>query len=309
MKIAAAVTLGICLGTGVSAAAAPVGQFQDVWGRVTVERGQRPATTGRLFLQLEREDVVRVGAGGRAEILLFQSGARFALGANSAVRVMPAQLRRLAGPEPRPLGQARQPFAGPRASSLPRRPVPQRLLGFVVRQGGEELLGPRHPQPHGAVRGGEPEAKPSVAVTLRWEGPIEGDSLRLQINDDERTLFRTVLPPTTREFSLPKGVLRPGRWYAWRVMAIQDGSSRQECSALLRLLLPEERATLERLEREAAQARAAEPVHPAPLLLLAQCYEGWGMFADARAAYHAVRRLRPDDAGVAAALQRLPAAK
>src|SRR5207244_2823369 len=94
--------------------------------------------------------------------------------------------------------------------------------------------------------------------------------------------------------------------YLWFVTAVSGPRNGRSCGGLLRLLTPEESAAVERQEKAAAAARAAAPDDPAPLLLLAQTYERWGLADAARAAYQDALRLRPGDPGVQAAVKSLP---
>ena len=107
------------------------------------------------------------------------------------------------------------------------------------------------------------------------------------------------------EFTVPAGLLKPGEFYVWSVTALNGGDAGTKCRALVRVLLADERAEVERLEKETADAGAAAPDNPAPTLLLAQVYERLGMYDDALAAYEAARKLRPDDPGIQSALKHL----
>lgn len=234
-------------------------------------------------------------SGGSAEVVLFRTGARFLLSGASTARVEPAGLQPGSGSAPKPL-----PRLGPdlvRRINTPARRISPAILGVLVRGTEDPVLGPRGPSPNGAVR-----AEP---VTLRWAGPVEADQQHLVISNGMHTVHQAELPPAAREFRVPRGILRPGHEYVWSVTAVRDGVSGRQCRALLRILLPAERAEVARWEREAAAARSSAPDSPSYLLLLAEAYERLGLVDDARSAYEKVLRLRPDDAGVQAALQHL----
>jgi tetratricopeptide repeat protein len=273
-----------------------VGQLLNVAGRVEIRHGQRPAQKGMLLSPLRNGDLLVARGGASAEVVLFQNGARFLLPARSAAQVEPTALKPRAGPIPKRLKGLSLDFL--RQMNRPPSQVGPRILGALVRETGDALLGPRHPSPNGAVR--------RAPATLRWAGPVEAGQLRLRISDGERTIHRADLPPTAREYQVPAGVLRPGEYYVWSVMAVRGGVSGQRCRALLRVVPPDEEAAVERMEKETAAARALAPNDPSPLLLIAEAYERLGLFDDARSTYQAVLKLRPGDPGVQAALKQLP---
>lgn len=264
-------------------------------GSVVVQHTGQPSQRGTLLFPLQAGDIVTVRPGGSAELVLFENGARYALPAGTAARVEAARVRTRSGPAPKPLRSVSLDFVRP--LGRPPRPVSPRLLGVLVRDVGDPTLGPRQPAPNGAVRAGP--------VSLHWAGPVEGEQLRLQIRDEQQAVHRAELPASAREYRVPDGVLRPGEYYVWSVTAVHAGESGPRCRALLRMLSPGERTALDRVEQETTAARAAAPDDTAPPLLLAQVYEQYGLFAEARAAYQNVLRLRPGDEGVQAALKRL----
>jgi hypothetical protein len=272
-----------------------VGQLLNVAGRVEVQRGKQPAVAGTLLFQLDKGDVLTLRAGGSAQVVLFKDGARFALSEGSSARVAADGLEPLGGPKPQSMAGLSSTFV--HRMNAPTRQVSPRILGVLVRETGNETLGPRRPSPNGAVR-----AKP---VVLHWAGPVEGEVLRLVISDGEKAVHRAELPPSAREFPVPDTLLKPGEFYVWSVTAVHGGDTGPKCRALVRVLLPEERSEIERLEKESAEARAAAPDDPAPLLLLAQVYERLGMYDEALTTYESARRLRPDDTGVRDAVKRL----
>jgi tetratricopeptide (TPR) repeat protein len=272
-----------------------VGQLLNVTGRVDVQRGKQAVMKGTLLFQLEKGDVLTSRAGGAAEVVLFKDGARFGLPAGSSARVGAAGLEAVSGPKPQALAGLSTTFV--RRMNAPARQVSPRILGVLVRPVQDPTLGPRQPSPHGAVR--------MAPVVLHWLGPVEGEALRLVISDGENAVLREELKPTAREFTVPEGKLKPGEFYVWSVTAVHGGDASVKCRALVRVLTPEERTEVERLEKETAVALAAAPDNPAPTLLLAQVYERLGMYDDALAAYEAARKLRPEDTGVKDALKRL----
>ncbi len=268
-------------------AAQIVGQLLNVRGEVAIQRGRQRPQHAETGSQLRPADRVTT-RGGAAEVVLFRDGQRFELLSGSTVRVGPAVVSGVSGAPPHRLGAISPTFR--QALRTPGAPVPQRIMGLVIRSAGEEALGPARPTPNGAVR--------EETATLRWEGPIEGDRLVLQVSDGMAVVHRIELPAAARSYMLPGHLLHPGRWYVWFVTAIRDGAAGQKCYALLRVLTPDERALLGRTEREAAAN------DPALLLLRAQLAERLGLFDEARAGYQAVLRLRPEDAGMQAALKR-----
>jgi tetratricopeptide repeat protein len=284
----------VLLAAGAFAAAGPAGQLLDVQGRVQIRHGSQPPRAGGLLAELQPGDTLKV-VSGRAEVVLFPAGARFALSAGSAVRVQASRLQRLAGPPPRALPPASQPFAQP--LSVARRPIPQKLLGVITRGGGEDTQGPHHLSPHGAVR--------QPPVVLRWEGPVEGEQLEVQISNGDQIVHRASLPGTARSCEVPAGVLKPGPWYAWFVTAAGSAEGPRKEYALLRLLTSDERQALAREEHPTDPARSAAAGSPAAEMRLAQLYERLGLFPEARTHYLAVQRLRPDDPGAREALARL----
>jgi hypothetical protein len=288
-----ALLLSLSLASWLWAASGAVGQLLDVQGRVEIRHGRGAVKVGGLLTELQTGDIARV-VRGRAVLVLFANGARFALSAGSAARVGPSALQRLAGPLPRALSPAAQPFAQPLA--VARRPIPQKLLGVITR-GEDPTLGPRHLSPHGAVR--------QPPVTLRWEGPIEGEQVVLQVSDGDHVVYRVSLPATARSHELPAGAVKPGPWYGWVVTAVQSGESGHRGHALLRLLTPEERQALAQEESRAAASESGGADEPVWTMRRAELDERLGLFDEARALYLQVRRLRPEDAAVREALSRL----
>jgi tetratricopeptide repeat protein len=282
-----------------SSPAPPVaGQVLNVAGRVEIQRAGQPVQKGTLLFQLRRGDLLKVQEGGSAEVVLFQNGARYRLSGAATARVELADLKAASGTAPHPLHSLSPTFT--RRMQTGSRPVSPRFLGVLVRDPGDPTQGPRNPSPNGAL--------PAPPVTLRWDGPIGGDSLRVQISDGEQTIHRAELPPTERAYQVPNGILRPGQYYVWSVTTLHGGDAGARCRALLRILAPDEQKELNRLKQETAAARAAAPDNPASLLLLAQAYERFGLFDAARTTYQEVLRVRPEEPGVRAALQQLRAA-
>jgi Flp pilus assembly protein TadD len=142
-------------------------------------------------------------------------------------------------------------------------------------------------------------------VTLRWDGPIQGDRLVLRIRDEKRIVHRAELKPTVRAYTVPSSALSTGPWYVWSVTAAGEEEDPLSCYAKLRVLTRQERMALEQEERLVAAARASAPDQPAAPMRLALLYERLGMFEQARAACEAAQRLRPEDPAVRAALTRL----
>jgi hypothetical protein len=271
------------------------GQLLNVRGHVSVQRAGGPVMNGSLLFQLLPGDLLRVGDGGSAEVILFQNGARFLLFGAGAARVAPGGLKPVSGAAPRAVGRVSA--ASLVGLNTPSRAISPRFLGVLVRDRGDPTVGPRDPSPNGAVR--------RAPVTLRWAGPVEGESLRLQISDGERIVHRADLPQAAREYRVDPGLLQPGQYYVWSVTAIRQGESGPRCRALLRLLTADERTKLEQLERETAAARRSSPDNPASLLLMAQAYERLSLFEEARSAYAEVLRMRPGEPAVHAAVKRL----
>jgi hypothetical protein len=290
-----AVLLPLCFSLVSAAPPGAVGQLLDVKGSVEIERARQPVRRGTLLLQLEQGDLLRLREGGSAQVVLFRNGARFSLSGTTTARVGLTDLKPVVGAAPHALRRLSPALAS--GMSRPIRPISPRFLGVLVRDPGEPGVGPRDPSPNGAVRG--------APVTLRWAGPVEGEGLRLQIRDGEQTIHSVELPPMAREYQVAAGLLRPGQYYVWSVIAVREGESGPRCRALLRLLAPGEKAELEELERESAGARTSSPDTPASLLLLAQAYERFGLLDDAQTAYQEALHLRPGDPGVQAALKRL----
>lgn len=281
-----------------------VGQLIAATGRVEIRHPGQPARKGARFSPLRAGDVVGVGPGSAAELVLFANGARFSLPAGSAAQVRLQSLTPRSGPAPTP--QRPIPLAYVRAI---RRPPPlysssqRQMLGTVVRSSDELDTGPRRPTPVGAVRPGP--------VTLRWSGEVQEPNWHLQINDGRRFFYEKRLSSDLHEFTVPAGTLRPGQTYVWSVTAVDGIHNGPRCAALLRVLTPEEAATMTQLEQETKSLRVAAPDDSAPLLLLAQAYERLDMQSEARDAYQELLRLQPASedarAGLAALEKRIAA--
>jgi hypothetical protein len=299
----AAATLALeLLLAAISSAAAQgqsVGQLLDVPGRVEVRRAGQGLPRASFRFPLRTGDELRVRSG-HAELVLFQNGARFSLPRGSVVRISPLAVKSRSGLPPRRLPALNLDFIRGIARPV-EQPSPRlrEILGFVARGESDATLQPRHPWPNGAVR--------SAPVRLRWVGSLQGDRLQLRVSDGERVVQETDLSPTERAFQLPEGVLRPGRYYAWTVTVVRGVRRGTPCGGLVRILTPEEKVALERLEREAGAARAVAPNDLAPLMLLAQIYERLGLVDDARSTYQTVLQGRPHDEDVRTALKQLPA--
>jgi hypothetical protein len=298
------VILSVLLGLLARGAAAPaarretVGQLVFVTGRVQIRAPGHPAAKGERFTPLAAGDVVDVGPGGTAELVLFENGASFALTAGSTAQVGRMELKPRSGPAPKPQNRYSSAFMQAIRRPLPyRSPSQKRILGTPVRASDEIDTGPRLPTPFSGVRRGP--------VTLRWSGQVQEENWNLQIDDDRGAVFEKALPSTQHEFTVPGGVLRPGQTYVWSLTAVEGIHNGPRCAALVRLLTPKEGATVTQLEQEAKAMRAAAPADPAPLLLLARAYERLDLLADARAVYQDLQRQQPDDEDTRDALARL----
>jgi hypothetical protein len=283
-----------------------VGQLLNTTGNVQIQRGSQPARKGELLFPLYQGDLLRVGAGGSAEVVLFQNGARFRLSGASTARVGPSELKATSGAAPQALARLSSVFA--KRLSAPARTISPRFLGVLVRDPGDPTVGPRNPLPNGCV--------PGEPVPLSWDGPIEGDGQRLEISDGKHVVYGSWLPPNARGYRLPAGILRPGEYYVWSITALSEsvseglkgveigrGVAGARCRGLLRLLPTDEQAELDRLVQENTAARRSPSDIPTSQLLMAQIYERFGMFDEARFNYEEVLKLRPDDPGVKAALK------
>ncbi len=275
-----------------------VGQTLNVQGNVTMTRGKFAPRPCQGLDQLRAGDILTAGKGASAVIVLYSNGARFALSEGSRAQVRQDALKEQAGPAPRSLVALSRAFVRPMRQAS--QSLSPRFAGEVARPLSDPHVGPCRPWPMGAIRDSE--------AHLRWQGPMQPETkiLRLRIQDaaNKRIVEEHDMPPSTREFAVPSGLLQLAHWYDWSVTAINQQGSGQPCCGMVRLLTPDERELLEREERAAERMREADAGDPTPDLLLAQTYERLNLREEAREAYETVLRYGPH-AGAEAALKRL----
>jgi len=278
----AGIALGALLAAGapVSAQQATVGQLLDSRGLVRVKRGSQPPSKAGLLFPLQAGDMVFVGRGGAAEVLVFSRGLRYVLAARSEARVGAGGVFQFSGPALRPR---------PRIVVPPRPPKgpPRRVMGLIVRDPRSTLV----MSPDGGVR--------AVPVTLAWEGEPSA-AVTVTIQDEAGAAVHTAtVPAGERSYRVPDGVLTAGDYYRWSLSSPTDsGTPKVRGSAEIRVLLPAETGALTRLEASLKQEQAKDPADPSLLLALAQAYEQYRMWDVAVEAYDKVLRLRPNDAAV-----------
>ncbi|MCW3096770.1 MAG: hypothetical protein JWL77_2388 [Chthonomonadaceae bacterium] len=293
-----------------------IGQVLRAQGKVVIWRAkERPIVCVGLD-QLQLGDTLSATShGGSATVVLYKNGARFVLTVGSSVRVEQNRLFRLSGPIPQALTPLNLALIGPRKKPFPGA-GPQHPPEVGPRYGGSLILGPPKgpfdPWPDGAVR--------QASVTLRWEAHSNPDLWRLQIvetsSDTEMAplLLRRDLPATIREFPVEEGLLKPGLWYRWSVTAVaqrrvgahfvEERKIGQVCEGIVRVLLPDESATLKGMELEAEALNKQDPKDPTPYLLLGEAYEQFCLPKEAISAYKTALQLGAH-LGAEAAIQRL----
>lgn len=285
------------VGAVVAAPNGLVGCLTNIEGRVSVRSEGQPARRVTLVAVLRALDVVTLHPGASAELRLHAGKARYALFGSSRVRVRPDTVQTLQGPAPARRNGART----ARVLSKLFNPLPWTT---VVRSGADTRLGPRDPSPLFGVRRGAESGGATAAVTLRWSGPMDpvavqqgGVRLRVQVREGDggKIVLQRDLDHMARRFPVPAAALQPGRWYVWSVTLVGAAGSEQACGGPLHLLTGAERATLERVEREADALRAADPADPTPDLLRAEAYLHLGLLFDALDAYDSALRFAPDD--------------
>jgi hypothetical protein len=280
-----------------TAPAKVVGHLLNVVGPVEIRREREGIRKGVLLFPLQKGDVIAVGGKGAAEIVFYETGGRYLLPANSSGAVEQTGIVRRSGPASRAL----------RRLALPRPPTQQpspRILGHVLRASSRNLGGAAQPRLKGVTPNGPVRGQP---VALKWLGELSGVAeLQVRVRDEEKTVYQTTVKPNVHEVVVPAGMLEVGQYYIWTVTGVgEDGAQKGGGDAWVRILPPGELAALEVLERDVAESSKAEPDNPAPLLLLAMTYERFGMMDEAGAVYERVRKLRPDDPGIQAAIERL----
>ena len=243
-----------------------------------------------LLHPLTVDDRLIVAAGGRAELVLFAEGRRYALDGPGTALVRQAELRPVSGKPPAALKSIALPRLG-------EQPVPARVLGLVVRGGPDEITGPRHPVPNGSVR---------ALTPLKWDGPVEGTELELRVRDSQGVVEKVSLPVAAREYRLPDQRLKPGEYYVWSITSIsENGDVLRGATAVVRLLSDEDRQRLAAVESALRAEMKGQPDDSAPALLMARAYEGLGLFDDALDLYRKALAARPKDPGLQAAVRRL----
>lgn len=271
------------------------GRLSAIQGRVGLQQGKLPSRRVSLPISLRVGDVVRIGTGGSAYVFLEASRERYVLAAGSGVRVERRSLSRLSGPLPR----KRQPAARLRRIRGGVELFEAHILGVSARsdrkQPAVNVSGLRNPSPLFAIR--------DAPITLRWEGPhraaanpdVAGLELRISelAGKKRRVVLRRDLSPDARQFTVPPEIIKPGRWYLWRVAEqVDEPGEGQRTGSVLRILTSEERAELARVEREADARRRTAPASAD--LLRAEAYEELGLLPRALEFYVSALSLTND---------------
>lgn len=290
-KHTAGVALAVVLLGGARLAPAQggaVGQFINTTGTVTVQKASGATVKGALLVPVENADVIRVADGGRAEVVLFSNGARFALPAGSVAAVSSSGVTARGGAAP----EARK---GVTVAAAATRRGNERILGLVVRNG---RFGVRDLTPNGATLEDQ--------VVLKWGGIIDAARLELRITNLTQDVYRVQLPVSAREHRVPAGILRPGVDYGWILSGLgPDGDIVTTNVAWLRVANAAERKLIERLRQDVAEIRREDPDSPVGSALLGLGLERLGYWREARTAFEAAQKLRPDDEGLKTAIENL----
>lgn len=299
---ALALSLMLCLFAAgrLAAQATAVGQLLGVQGRVERKTPRQQPKKVQSFDQVKEGDLLTLRDKSAVTLVLYKSGARYALAAGSAIKIVRAQIQSLSGPSPRSLPSVSKRLL--KKISAPMTGFGPKSAGVMIRVMQEQDAGPRYPSPVGAVRTAE--------VTLRWEGSIgQADGTgkagqRVEIKEDEtgEIVFTKDMELTARECTVEQGKLEPGRWYLWTITAAGKGIGLKRCSASLYVLPTEEAAEVAAIEKEIGISEANDTTLK---LLMAQGYERFGLLADALTAYESASRLAPSDAEVQKSLIRL----
>ncbi len=266
-----------------------VGRLSGIRGTVEVQHGRQPARRADLSAVLQPGDVVTVRKGALADLVLTRTQARFRLASGSRVRVESERLQLLVGPPPQSLNTG----AGANFTSALLEP---RGLGQIVRAtDADPRFGPRAPSPVFAQR--------SWNFTLHWFGPLDPVALqdpdmklrvRIQTLDRTKTLLNQSVSRETTEMLVPEGTLHPGVWYVWSVTVEGARGSGNSCGGPLRLLSAQEQTAFQGAERQAEQARRANPEDAAANRRLGHVYERFGLVREALSVYVAAQRIQPD---------------
>jgi hypothetical protein len=254
-----------------------VGQLLNVRGVIMLRRnGENKQEEAKTAQSVRSGDILHVRKGAQAELLLDANGSRWALAAESRVRVESDKVPKLSGSAPQPLAK----------------------VGATLTRGARE--GERVAAT--TLRGNRGGAKPvgwtrAVPPKLEWE-TLEGTELTVVVQQGGRIVWESgLLRDGTTECEVPMGVLKPGIWYAWCAKTREDTET-HTCGGSFRVQAPDDEKVLAKMVLEANALRFTQPKDPTPDLLLSQAYAGLGRYAEALAACDAAQKRRTDDKGL-----------
>lgn len=310
-----------------------VGQLLGVQGTVEREAARQKPEMVRSFDQVKEGDLLTLRDKSSATVVLYESGARFALTSGSTVKIGRIQVQSIAGPAPRSLpavskrllkrvntpmnlGPSHIATVNPSDNSLPSETSQEEptLKSPSIPKGADvvmpEIVALRHPLPAGAIR--------NPPIVLRWEEKyknMEEKSLTKYILIEDlatgQMIFEQPLSITTLEYEVPAGKLESGRWYKWTIIAASKSVEAKEVDAhharwwSLYILTKEEGAEVEAIEKELERIDDRTIKDPTVKLLKAKAYENFGLFADALISYEVAAGLMPSDASIQTAISRL----
>lgn len=273
-----------------------VGMIQLASGKVEVKRA-KATLPGRTMDQIHLGDQVSVAVGGSASVVFFSNGHRYRLPPKAQVTLGKDGFASKAGPQPVTLKPIDQKFlrslgaqGGPSVRSTAG-PIVRGTAGGIVR--GDPRIGPKDPDPVGAVRHASP--------TLKWAGLVEGDSLRIRIRVADRTVLERSLPRTARSFVVPSGTLKPGTVFSWNVAALDVAGVGKWFDVPSRVLTEAELTAIVQAERFLGQGDEADR------LLLVALYESLGLWSDAWRVIEPIAKAHSDDHGLTEAALRVKA--
>lgn len=259
---------------------------ESVSGRATVrEHGAKGGTPAARLELLAAGCTIEVGADAQSKVTVFlANGKHYQLDAGARATVTANALTGTKG-SVQPLAPlpAIPPIAGPHPPTM----GVTRFRGATLRD--------LYPRDDMAVLPGP--------VMLTFRPPPDASGYQVHVEDEQKnTVFD--LPTKSSDILIPDGILKPGRWYKWHIVATRPAGEIERAEAIFMVL------SEENLARRTAFAKAAQESsgQAAALCLLADIDYRTGLLREARDEFKAALKLQPEEASIRRALESVQAA-
>lgn len=279
-----------------AAASPPVGLISALKGPVQLKKDNKWGKAS-MMQSLPDGAHLKVGPNGQAVVVLFQSGARFQLAANSEAVVSASSCKAVSGAAPKSLAALpiRQTNLLKSSSVATGRPA------STVLRGKERIF----------LNSLADTATLETNPTFRWQAVEKDISYQIQVEDEMgKVIWKDEIAKTEATYPATAPALRSGIEYYWTISTRVEQTPFQE-EGVFRILSPEERETLTKELAALPPVVAEDEAGEAAVVgvLRAEVYAHAGLRDEAIEAYQKLAEQFPDSEAVRETLVDLRAAQ